>query len=206
MSEYVLSPNGKLYRYENSDYLQHYGVLGMKWGRRKARYAEADVRSAKYRETRSNVLGRQRTRAAEEKLKNINTINSLKANKDRKGVRAEKKRYKLDSEIQSREDNKELNKLYYDHIVNEAKIRRSQQSNRFAKLKDLNLKNTLARYKREHESATTIDNYYIAKAKAKKDPAYKNSEEYQARIHAGRKEVGKAYAQAFISAALQVAL
>ena len=197
MSDYVLTPNGELY---------HYGVIGMKWGKRKARYAEKDVRSAKYIESRANMLGRQNTRAATEKLKNVNTINSLKANKDRAGVKAEKKRYKLDSTIRTHEDNKALNKLQYDHVVNEAKIRRANQSNRFAKLKDISLKNTLARHKKEYESSVKIDNYYIAKAKAKKNPNYKNSDEYERYMRDGRREVGKVYAQAFISAALQVAI
>ena len=191
MSDYVLTPSGELY---------HYGVIGMKWGKRKARYAEKDVRSAKYYESRANMMGRQNTRSANERLKNINTINSLKANHDRVGVKAEKKRYKLDSTIRSHEDNKSLNKLHYDHIVNEAKIRRANQSDRFAKLKDASFKNKLKSYKREYEKTVKIDDYYIAKAKGKKNPAYKNSEEYKRRMKEGRTEVGKVYAQAFLSA------
>lgn len=180
--------------------LYHYGVLGMKWGKRKARYAEKDVRSAKYLESRANLLGKQGTRSAEARLKNINTINSLKANNDRKGVRAEKKRYRLDSEIQRHEDNKALNTLHYKHVVDEAKIRRAQQSDRFAKLKDANLKRALKTAKRDYETTVKIDDYYIAKAKAKKDPAYKKSAEYKARVTAGRSAVGKEYAKAFIAA------
>lgn len=118
--------------------LYHYGVIGMKWGKRKARYAARDVRLAKYNESRSAMIGKQNTRSATERLNNINAINSLKANNDRAGVRAEKKRYRLDSTIQTHEDNKSVNKLHYDYVINEAKIRRANQSNRFAKLKDAN--------------------------------------------------------------------
>ena len=193
--------NGKLYCVSDEE-LKHYGVIGMKWGKRKARYASADVRSAKHLETRQNMLGKQSTRSAEARLKNVETINSLKANNDRKGVRAEKKRYKLDSQIQNREDHKSISKLDYDHIVKEAKIRRSEQSNRFAKLKDANLKRTLKDYKRNYESSVKIDDYYIAKAKGKKNPEYKKSEEYKKRIKEGRSEVGKVYVKAFIEAAM----
>lgn len=182
--------------------LYHYGVLGMKWGKRKAQYAQKGVRSAKYLEKRQNLLGKQGTRSAEARLKNVETINSLKAQHDRKGVRAEKKRYKLDSRIQFREDHKAISKVDYEHIVNEAKARRAEQSNRFAKLKDANLKLTLKNAKRDYETSVKIDNYYIAKNKAKKDPAYKNSAEYEIRIKEGRTAVGKEYAKAFIAAML----
>lgn len=182
--------------------LYHYGVLGMKWGKRKARYAEKDVRSAKYLEKRQNLLGKQGTRSAEERLKNVETVNSLKEKNDRKGVRAENKRYKLDSRIQAREDHKAISKLDYENVVNEAKIRRAQQSNRFAKFKDANLARALKQHKKVYESGVKIDNYYIAKNKAKKDPDYKKTAEYDLYMREGRKEVGKAYVQAFIEAAL----
>ena len=186
----------------NDTELYHYGVKGMKWGVRKARYAEKNVRLAKYDESRANLIGKQNTRTATERLKNVNTINSLKANKDRAGVKAEKKRYRLDSTIQVHKDNKQLNKLHYDYIVNEAKIRRAQQSDRFAKLKDANFNRKLREYRREYEKTVKIDDYYIAKAKAKKDPAYKDSAEYKTHVSEGRKEIGKVYAQAFIQAML----
>lgn len=182
--------------------LYHYGVLGMKWGKRKARYAQADVRSAKYRESRQNLLGKQGTRSAEARLKNVNAINALKENNDRKGVRAEKKRYRLDSKIQSHEDHKAVSKLDYDFAIKEAKIRRAESSKLFPKLKDAALKSEIKRLTREYGSSVKIDNYHIAKAKAKKDPEYKKSEEYKLRVKEGRAEVGKQHAKAFIEAML----
>lgn len=180
--------------------LMHYGVLGMKWGKRKARYAEGSVRGAKYKERYTATESRQNVKSAEARLASINKINSLKENNDKKGVRAEKKRYKLDSEIQRYKDSNALSKISYDHAVSEAKIRRSQQSDRFAKMKDANLNRRLKEYERQYSSTKKINDYGIAKAEGKKNPSYKETEEYKKRIREGRVEVGKAAVSAYIEA------
>ena len=194
-SEYIIT-NGQLV---NVNDVKHHGVLGMKLGKRKAKNAQKDVRSAKYQEKYNNMLGKQATRSAEEKLKNVETINSLKAKNDRKGVKAEKKRYKLDSTIQRYEDHKKISKLEYDHSVNEAQIHRSQSSNKFAGLKDASLRRKLRQAKYSLKESEAIDNYYIAKAKGKKDPTYKKTQEYDTYIHEGRKVIGGKYVSAIVS-------
>ena len=186
--------------------LMHYGVLGMKWGKRKARYAEGSVRGAKYQQRYTSAATRQSVKSAEARLASINKINSLKENNDRKGVRAEKKRYKLDSTIQKYKDSNELSKISYDHVVSEAKLRRAQQSNRFAALKDANLRNKLKEYERQYSSTKKINDYGIAKAEGKKNPSYKQTEEYKKRIREGRIEVGKAAAAAYVTAMLQASV
>lgn len=186
--------------------LYHYGVLGMKWGKRKARYAEGTVRGAKYSQKYNTTVSRQNVKSAEARLNSINKINSLKSNNDRKGVKAERKRYRLDSTIQRYKDSNELSKISYDYVVNEAKLRRSQQSNRFAKMKDAQLRNKLKEYERQYSSTKKINDYGIAKAEGKKNPSYKNTEEYKKRIREGRIEVGKAAAAAYVAAMVQASV
>lgn len=45
---------------DKEDYLQHYGVLGMKWGKRKDRSSGSSRKSAKAEKTKSKLISKQK--------------------------------------------------------------------------------------------------------------------------------------------------
>lgn len=84
--------------------------------------------------------------------------------------RAQNRVAKADKNINRLTTLKKNNKNIYNTMQSEARTKYAG--------KDKKLKNTLAKNKTEYDRTETINNYRIARQKAKKDPSYKNSNEY----------------------------
>ena len=84
--------------------------------------------------------------------------------------RAQNRVAKADKNINRLTTLKKNNKNIYNTMQSEARTKYAG--------KDKKLKNTLAKNKTEYDRTETINNYQIARQKAKKDPSYKKSSEY----------------------------
>jgi hypothetical protein len=77
MSDYIYT-NGQLH---NSDELQHYGVLGMKWGIKRARIKQAKQQYKKARDKASDKADIQKAKDNYKKAKNDRSNDAAIANK-----------------------------------------------------------------------------------------------------------------------------
>lgn len=110
-------------------------------------------------------------RKAGQAIKNAGS--NIKANAKKKRVQ------KADADIRYAEYKKARDKLYYDYLKNDAKIRRMESSKRFARIKDVIYDWKIDEIETKANKDNIRNDWDIARANAKKDKSYKRTEEYK---------------------------
>lgn len=112
---YIITPNGQLF---NEDELKHYGVPGMKWGVRRARYKSSandrlKKKALKYDERSAQMTKKAEKQHAERDLESANKKAVKAAKLDKKAAVASNKALKTDSETSRLALEKKSEKLKY---------------------------------------------------------------------------------------------
>lgn len=152
MADYIIC-GGELY---------HYGVPGMKWGKRKAQL-RAEYKLARKRGDKNAKDDYKKAKAA---------------------LKTEKKNFEIDQSNERIELTRKANRQYTDAQNNYAKSQYKDGS--------LRQKWALKKNKRNFEATEITNKYALARNKAKKDPSYKNTTEYQKAQTAYGKQMSKA--------------
>lgn len=72
-----------MWEYNNTDELYHYGVLGMRWGRRKARYTSKDYRRTKnLRKKKVSQMSNKELQEVNKRMELESRYGSLSGNKN----------------------------------------------------------------------------------------------------------------------------
>ena len=164
--------------------LYHYGVKGMKWGRRKASYDTEP--GGLY--SRNRIPKDAKTDGYQKSKLPGPVMGGPTMNKQGNAVKnaAKSAVSKADQRIRRIEKTRKQNKLEYDEMQATSKDRFKGKAEK--------LKRAQAANKALYDTSETANRYAIARQKAKKDKNYKNSEEYQQ----AKKAFGKQQTQKFL--------